>query len=357
MTEASSNQQVSVGFTCAYAPVPLFMAAGFNPYRVLPVSEAADQAGTVLHDNMCPHVKRVLDRAMEGDVPELAGMVIVNSCDTMRRLADAWRQARPGEPVALLDLPVVDDEAGVDYLALELKKLGATLSEWSGREVSGTGLLEALGPFNDLARGLGELGGRVASGATDMDRADLQALMNRSVTQPIQLSLEEIRRGLSGEAGHSDGRGQPVFLFGNVLPDPEGFKLLADCGARVVGDDLCTGDKQLLPLQIADGEDPWKGLARGILSRTRCARTISPERPGIMGEELVDRATRNGARGVVAHVMKFCDPYLARMPAVRRSLESAGLPLLVLEGDCTTRSLGQQRTRIEAFVEMLGDAA
>ena len=38
------------------------------------------------------------------------------------------------------------------------------------------------------------------------------------------------------------------------------------------------------------------------------------------------------------------------MPVVRCL---AGLPLLVLEGDCTSRSLGQQTTRIEAFVEML----
>jgi benzoyl-CoA reductase/2-hydroxyglutaryl-CoA dehydratase subunit BcrC/BadD/HgdB len=53
-------------------------------------------------------------------------------------------------------------------------------------------------------------------------------------------------------------------------------------------------------------------------------------------------------------VMKFCDPYLARLPAVRAELKQAGLPLLVLEGDCTLRSLGQHRTRIEAFVEMLG---
>ena len=31
----------------------------------------------------------------------------------------------------------------------------------------------------------------------------------------------------------------------------------------------------------------------------------------------------------------------------------SGLPVLLLEGDCTLRSIGQHRTRIEAFVEML----
>ena len=64
-------------------------------------------------------------------------------------------------------------------------------------------------------------------------------------------------------------------------------------------------------------------------------------------------ALQTGARGVIAHVMKFCDPYLGRLPDVRDALRQAGIPLLVLEGDCTLRSLGQYRTRIEAFAEML----
>jgi len=332
------------------------MAAGFDPYRVLPLGEAPDQSGAVLHDNMCPHVKRVLDRALNGDIPELGGMVIVNSCDTMRRLADAWRRVRPADRVGFLDLPVVDDEAGVDYLALELKRLGATLSEWSGQEVTRDSLDEALGTCNELAWVLKELERRVASGESSLSRARLQKIMNLSVTQPVARSLEEVLDLLDGEGGSGKQRGQPVFLFGNVLPDPEAFQLLEDCGARVVGDDLCTGSKQVLPLESEPGDDPWKGLARAILTRARCARTITPGRPGMMGEQVAEMATRCNARGVVAHVMKFCDPYLARMPAVRRSLEAVGLPLLVLEGDCTTRSLGQQRTRIEAFMEMIGDA-
>ena len=51
--------------------------------------------------------------------------------------------------------------------------------------------------------------------------------------------------------------------------------------------------------------------------------------------------------------MKFCDPYLARIPMIRKALQNEGIPMLVLEGDCTTRSIGQQKTRIEAFIEML----
>jgi len=44
---------------------------------------------------------------------------------------------------------------------------------------------------------------------------------------------------------------------------------------------------------------------------------------------------------------------MSRLPAIRSALRDAGLPLLLLEGDCAMRSMGQQKTRIEAFAEML----
>ena len=84
-----------IGFTCAYTPLALLDAAGFVPYRLMPLTEAPDQAGTLLHDNTCPHVKRVLDRAMHRDLPKMAGLVLMNSCDAMRRLADGWLATRP----------------------------------------------------------------------------------------------------------------------------------------------------------------------------------------------------------------------------------------------------------------------
>ena len=145
-----------------------------------------------------------------------------------------------------------------------------------------------------------------------------------------------------------------LYLFGNVLPDPEAFGLFESCGALVVADDLCTGSRQIVPFDFDGEQDGLRQMARGLLRRPACARTMEPAHPGAFAAQVVRGAQECRARGVIAHVMKFCDPYLVRLPAVREALQKAGLPLLVLEGDCTLRSLGQHRTRIEAFVEMLG---
>jgi len=339
-----------IGFACAYTPLPLLDAAGFVPHRLLPVGDWPDEAGSLLHDNLCPHVKRLLDRGLAGDVPALDGVVFMDSCEAMRRLADAWRVVRPTERVELVDLPLTADRAAVTWFAGVLRGLRDRLAEWGGRRVGPEQLLVSLERYTDLARALARL-------ASDTQgRADLQEQVNLAVSRPAEESLAALAER-PGFAAAQPASGVPVYVFGNVLPDPQAWRLIEACGARVVGDDLCTGLLQLPAYPLGDGADPFDLLARGLLTRTPCARSLPSSRAGELAEQVVASAREAGARGVIAHVMKFCDPYLARLPIVRDALRDAGLPLLVLEGDATLRSLGQHRTRLEAFVEMLGGGA
>jgi benzoyl-CoA reductase/2-hydroxyglutaryl-CoA dehydratase subunit BcrC/BadD/HgdB len=354
----SQSGRERIGFTCAYAPLALIDAAGFVPYRILPLGDAPDRAGSILHDNMCPHVKRVLDRALAGDLPELAGLVVMNSCDTMRRLADAWHVSRPDDRVILVDLPTTNDARSVEYFAAELARLADQLSKWSGRPLDGQRIVESALRYRELALLLARVERCAARGVLPGGRGKLQEIFNRSVSVPVEQSLEELS-GLEAEltpTAASDDAAVPLFVFGNVLPDPSAFELFEECRGHVAGDDLCTGSRQIPPLEVDDPERALHQLASGLLARPLCARTLAVHEHDGFGEQVVSAARACGARGVVAHVMKFCDPYLTRLPAIRQQLEAAGLPLLVLEGDCTLRSLGQHATRIEAFVEMLEES-
>jgi benzoyl-CoA reductase/2-hydroxyglutaryl-CoA dehydratase subunit BcrC/BadD/HgdB len=354
MDRPTSDGRPLVGFSCAYTPLPLLDAAGFLPYRMLPLGAAPDQAGAVLHDNLCPHVKRILDRALASDLPPLAGVVLINSCDAMRRLADAWREVRPDQRLALLDLPSGASEGGVRLLSQELSRLRRLLSDWSGRPVTDEQLASAAERRDELARALQRLARRAAGGS--LASGALQRAYNLSVTASPEQALQRVQaleQELEARPSPPAKGGVPLYLMGNVMPDPEALELLEACGARVVGDDLCTAGRQQLPLDLPREGELMTRLARALLQRPACARTIDPAAPGQLATQAAAGAERSGARGVIAHAMKFCDPYLARMPAVRQELERRGLPLLVLEGDCTLRSLGQHRTRIEAFIEML----
>ena len=70
-------------------------------------------------------------------------------------------------------------------------------------------------------------------------------------------------------------------------------------------------------------------------------------------EQVVASVQQSGARGVISHVLKFCDPYLARLPTIRQALRDAGLPMLALERELNVSGEGQLKTRIQAFLEQI----
>lgn len=336
MMEMDSQRRKQIGYACAYTPMALIYAAGFDPYRILPLGAVPDLAGSVLHDNLCPHIKRILDRAMGRELPSLAGMVFMNSCDSMRRLSDAWQRVRPDIPSMLVELPVTAEAHSVEFFELELRELSVKLAEWGGVPLNDTKLRESIVIYNELAQ--------------ELSVRRPQFLVNQAMTRtPVEI-LTELKSVAKASIKAS---GVPIYLFGNVLSDPEAFQLFEDCGAKIIGDDLCTGSRSFQTIALSPDNSPMRSLAFGLLARRPCARTLVPGNPEVLAKNLIVDARKSGARGVIGHTVKFCDPYLARMPVIREHLKRAKIPFLFLEGDCTLGTIGQQRTRIEAFVEML----
>jgi len=263
----SSKHEGLIGYTCAYTPLPLIAAAGFTPYRILPMGDTPDQAGQFLHDNLCPHVKKVLDRLLAGDVPELAGAVLMNSCDAMRRLADAWQAARPKDNLLLVDLPVTTDEPAINFFASQLEEMAAKLKQWGGIDFNAGHIESSLADFNTLSKALALQADDLSRGGLADGRAGLQRLYNDCTQRSLAESIRHCNTLLEGVVDVPAGD-VPIFLFGNVLPDPQTFEMFAACGAQVVGDDLCTGHRQFAhQAKGQPGEPVFLRLARNILAK------------------------------------------------------------------------------------------
>lgn len=350
------NHEKLIGFSCAYTPIALIHAAGFTPYRILPDTESEDQAGLLLHDNLCPHVKRILDRAMGNRIPDLEGMVFINSCDAMRRLFDAWQVARPDVKAVLVDLPTTANDRSVAFFRDEIQELAATLESWGGSSVDSERLEGSVGCYNRIAGQFEKLRERVRNGSMENASFQLQEAYNMASCGNPETVFEDL--GALVALPHADASHDervPVYLFGNMLPDPEAFSLFESCGAKVMAEDMCTGSRLFTEASIKTGpdQDTFLAFAESILNRPPCARTYDDARPGRLSDDIVEKVKYCGAKGVIAYTAKFCDPYIARLPGVRNVLRNEGIPFLLLEGDLTMRSMGQHKTRIEAFIEML----
>lgn len=342
-----------IGFTCAYTPVPLIEAAGFTPYRIFPESKAPDQAGHLLHDNLCPHVKKVLDRALAGDLPNLEGMVFINSCDSMRRLADAWREARPDDKIILLDLPSTINSLSLDFLSKEYERLSRTLFKWNDKPFSKKIILEKITKWNLLAVSVKKIEAAMAKDYFPGTASGLQQVINTAATDSTDKAMAMAQKKIKPEGSAKTGLA-PVFIFGNLLFDPKVYDLFEEWNVHVTASDFCTTSRFITQIDTKTDDNIFRSLAASYMEQTPCARTMDTTKPGSIAQRIVDRAKENNAKGVIGFTLKFCDPYLARIPMIRQALQKESIPFLMLEGDCTMGSMGQQQTRIEAFTEMLG---
>jgi len=272
----------------------------------------------------------------------------------MRRLKDAWEQVRPTDKIVLLDLPAIADEAAGAYFAGELTRLAESFSAWSGHRIGNSDIETSIAQYNQLQPLFNQLRDRLRRGSLNGGSSRMQTLYNEAMTASFEKTIRSLQQALAEtEPAGLQNDGVPVFLFGNVLADPAALALFESCGARIIEDDLCTASRLFSPIEHDKNPDLIHQIARSLLSRPPCARTFDPARPLKMAEDILTRARACGARAVIGQTIKFCDPYLDRLPAVREMLRDAGIPLLLLEGDCSLRTIEQQRTRIEAFIEML----
>jgi benzoyl-CoA reductase/2-hydroxyglutaryl-CoA dehydratase subunit BcrC/BadD/HgdB len=341
-----------VGWFCSYTPVEILLAAGLYPCRIVPgPGQAMTRADTCIDRNLCPYVRTCLGEALEGDYKHLAGLVVVNSCDAMRRLYDAWRYYVGGDFHHLLDLPrIVSDDAAA-YYGECLRRLVADIEKRFNVRITGAALAGAIAAQNRLRRLLRRLYELNRDRGLPLTAVQLQGVVRASTLLPpdvVTRPLEGLLAEIEGAAGVLS-EGPRVVVTGSILENPLILELIEGCGVRVGSDDLCNGTRHFWET-VAPDSDPLTALARHYLNRTPCPRMKDATK---RFEHVFDMVDAFRADGVIFYTLKFCDNFLYDIPLLRERLEAQSIPSLTLEGDYTPGTLGRVKTRIEAFIEML----
>ena len=129
--------------------------------------------------------------------------------------------------------------------------------------------------------------------------------------------------------------------------------LIETSGTAVVCEECCTGTRYFENLvdescQTMDAQ--LSALAERYM-KNNCA-CFTPNKGRI--EDILRLAKEYRVDGVIDVNLKFCTLYDTEGRDVERELKKAGIPVLGLETDYTDTDAEQLRTRIGAFVEMLG---
>jgi benzoyl-CoA reductase/2-hydroxyglutaryl-CoA dehydratase subunit BcrC/BadD/HgdB len=154
--------------------------------------------------------------------------------------------------------------------------------------------------------------------------------------------------------------GPRILIDGACVDNAELAGVVEDLGGNVVVDALCNGTRDHFP-QVDTTRDPVDALAHRYLDDINCPKTYRENKAGTFEGDAETRFGDIGwfakdfkVDGVILYVYKYCDPFGFEVPAREAYYESIDVPLLHLEDEYSAGTIGQIRTRVQAFLEMIG---
>ena len=164
--------------------------------------------------------------------------------------------------------------------------------------------------------------------------------------EEVNKFVELLRTGVLPEK-----KGVRIFLSGNgVLFEDEIIPIIENCDCIIAGDDISTGFEFYSSLVQSDSTDPLLALAKRYLRQNLSGRMI-PEAYRI--KTIIEICKKRKIKGIINNCLKFCDSYSVTADIFKEEMYKEGIPVLNLERDFSQSFIGQLKTRVEAFLEII----
>jgi len=359
--ELKNSGRKVIGYLSALCPVEILTAAGVVPIRLKgSVSEAVTKADAYMETMICPFVRNVFDVALKGRYAFLDGMVLSHQCDSIDRTYDVWSYNLGFPYWHFINYPHLADDPSIKFTDEILRIFIRTLETFTGSTITDQALAEAIRAHNENRRAMRELYELRKEDAPRISGAEMMKVLMAATSVPVDEStalIKSVTEEVKKRAPASGGGKPRIMLVGDQIDDVAIVNAIEGAEAFLVMDDLSTGSKMYWG-DVDVTADPVRGITERYLKKLKFPTTFVagdtyPEtleaRFGHMRQYIKEfRIT-----GAILFIYKYCDPYGFEVPAMKSFIESAGTPVLYIEDEYSTSSLGRVKTRIEAFLEMI----
>ena len=277
-----------IHYVCKYTPTELFQGFGEKCAVLEEMPENFEMSDQIAHANLCGFGKSVIQAVLEGKAEEL---VLVNCCDSMRRVYDIVESTGKCKFLYMLDIPHDDEECEKVKFAASICRLKEAYEQYSGKKFDKSLFLKAFEQKDTENKPyIGVLGVRVSG------------VLEQMIRENIQMNVENL---------------------------------------------TCTGGRRLavIPedLQKMEEEAMFLAYADTLLCQMPCFRMNNSTRRNRLYLDPY-------LKGIIYHTVKFCDFYSFEYAQIKQNVT---VPLLKIESDYTVQSSGQLLTRLEAFAESM----
>ena len=365
VSRAVAEGNHALGYNCYYIPEVLLNLDGcFSARLRAPRCTSPDIGTYYMTGRTCPYVRSILERAIEGGFNFLSAVFGSESCAAMERMEEHLYLLNPIKHdnffITIIDPPMKGDKTSLDYYKVQLRKhvLGP-LQSVLGVDISDEALRRAVARFNELCDVITAIGEYRKLDNPPITGYEFHVIQLVSEVCPHDLILPYLKETLEELKTREC---EPMFPFrarvvlaGSEIDDPDFTKLVESCGAMVVADRYCFGS---LPsrerIEIGPDETAFDAICRHYLHFNQCARFMDGPKIDQRHDELLRLAREYKADGIIYENMKFCEFWsYEKVLASHIMTAEHGIPCCTIEKEYALGSVGQLRTRFQAFVESL----
>ncbi len=363
--QAIDSGGLALGYTCYHMPeVLLNVDRCFSLRLRAPRTGSMDIATYYMSNYTCEFCRALLERAIEGGYNFLSALMAVDACAEMNRCAENIEVQKlvPNEKffVTHIDIPYKVTDYTIRHYTTQVRvHVLDRLKEVYGVDVSDEALRKAVEEHNEVCRILTEIGQLRKADNPVITGYEYHILNLVSYCCPKALILPKLRETLeelrTREPDEKPRFRARVILVGSEVDDPDFTQLIEEAGALIVADRHCFGSfpgrQEIL---LNDEEDVLTQICRDYLVTSQCPRYMSQEKIDGRRQFAAQLAKEYKADGVIYEQIKFCDYWGFERPIASQIMHTEfGYPVLSVDRPYMSRSSGQLRTRMQAFVESL----
>ena len=340
VAQAKTEGKVCVAYTCENVPEPLL-----NLDRAVSVRLSAPNTGSLdiatyyMTNLLCEPSRALLERAIEGGFNFADCVITPDGCTMMNRavenmeLLNTMGKDNPNFFHQYMEIAFKNTENDVNLAVLQCKNHILTpLHEKYGIDISDAAIRKSVEDHNRLCRLVRELGEFRKEAKPRITGYEFHVFCLATYMCPkylVEDKLKEIIEEIRNREPDDKPWRARVLLVGSEVDDSGLIRLIEEQGAFVCCDRFCFGSYPgRTEIVLNNEEDALTQVCRHYTMMSQCPRTMQ---------------------------VKFCDPW-----AYERTLGSAmlhndfGFPVLSVDRPYNvSSSVGQMRTRVQAFVESI----
>ncbi len=364
LVEAQKKGRKVFGTFCVYVPDEVVVACDGIVTGLCGGSQFWVPDGEqVLPSDVCPLIKASVGARLGRTCPffRIADVFVgETTCDGKKK---AYEILANDAPMYIMDVPQMKREKDIVKWAGEIEEFAAMVEEVTGNELTPENLGRAIKVINDKRRALARVYEARKSTVAPISGTDALLMMQIAFfDDPVRCAemcnklADELEQRIAEGVSAMPAGSKRILITGTPLAVPN-WKLhhiIETCGAVVACEEMCTGTRYFENL-VDEGQTTLEGQFRALSERymkNNCA-CFTPNTGRI--DDVIRLAREYRVDGVINTNLTFCTTYKLEGPALERAVEEAGFPVLNIETDYSDGDSEQLRTRIGAFVEMLGD--